>query len=235
MRQNRIRWIALGEVDALTNAHEEAWQSLKKAWGGADSFKALPPVVAYKRTKDADAVGWQTQLPADYLGVSRTLEIILPGDFPIDAPLCWVEPNPYLEWPHGEVDGKLCLWPPDRKHVGLDPAAWIEATIDRLGQLFELVAAGSDAVARGDAFAAEWTSYWSDPAHPATRASAPVLLVTPPTVEPTLMAVYTAVSEEIAVTGTATKSKSLIVCGDDESYVETWLNRLRCPRMLTQL
>ena len=114
---------------ASTTAQLAFFRRLCDQWGGADSFVELPSTVAFKRTKDTEAVGWRTQLPTDFLGRDRTLDIVVNGRFPEEIPQLWVEPNPFLEWPHAESDGKVCLWPPGQTPVWLSQTELADETV----------------------------------------------------------------------------------------------------------
>ena len=107
---SRNRWTVLAEETDFTDAQTAAWSALCQAWGGAENFVALPSTAVYHRSKDTGTVGWRTYLLVDYLGRDRHLDILVGREFPTQVPQLWVEPNPFLVWPHAESNGKLCLW-----------------------------------------------------------------------------------------------------------------------------
>ncbi len=165
------------DVDTAQQAY---FQQLSSRWGESGNFVELPSSAALKRTKRPGTVGWRTHLPTDYLGKDRTVDFVLSDGFPIDPPQLWVEPNPFLEWPHAESDGKLCLWPPGQAPVWSTPAKFATATLDRLQWLFAFVQSGADESARDAEFASEWLSYWWLPKRPLVRASGSLLLLDAP-------------------------------------------------------
>ena len=121
--------------------------------------------------------GWRTNLPTDYLGKDRWLDLIVPDRPQYDGVNLFVAPNPFLDWPHVESDGRLCLWPPGRAPVWLPMEELAEATVDRLRWLFGLVDPGASAEHRRNEFAREWTSYWTIRKGSVQRAAGRLILI----------------------------------------------------------
>ena len=180
------------------------------------------------------AVGWCTQLPADYLGRYRTLDIVLGREFPTEPPQFWVEPNAFLEWPHAESTGKLCLWPDDSTPTGLKPSEWIGAALDRFRRLFVLVGAGSDTDARGREFAAEWTSYWIDPKRPTAHCPDPVLMLSSPPKVPTSMKARVTHAQEHGAKSRMSENRSIVVCDSNADLLNRWVRNASLASMEMQ-
>ena len=212
------------ESNNLTDVQKEAWDALCRAWRSADNLLKLPPTVVHRRTKDTAAIGWRTHLPSDYLGRDRQLYIMLPGEFPVQLPLMYVDPNPALAWPHAEVNGRLCLWPEDQQPVDSTPKACIEEVFERFRRVFSLVIAGSDQTKRADEFAKEWTSYWWNPNHLTKQSLEPVLLLSDPPAESVLMVARFLHTAQFGAQGVERRKKSLIVCDHEERTLVSWLN-----------
>lgn len=214
--------IALAEVDDLTDPQRVAWQALCRAWDGAESFQALPSTFVYRRTRHMPSAGWRTHLPADHLGRDRTLDILLTRDFPIEPPQMWIDPNPFLEWPHSESNGRLCLWQEERRPVGLSPSEWITRSIESFSRIFSFVGSHSDAEARAREFASEWTSYWHSPKEPRTRSAGIVLMLSVP-LEPSALFVRVARAPCFDGQGQTPRSTAFIVCDRDPECLDAWI------------
>jgi sulfur-carrier protein adenylyltransferase/sulfurtransferase len=143
---------------------------------------SLSETQASSRTKSEHSSGWKLPLPPDYTGVARELIIVLPGDFPAEVMQAYVEPSPFLVWPHCDRQGKLCIWMEDNILVGAKPEAVVADFIDKLRWLFSLVLApDADANERAREFNEEWLAYWMPPLNKEkNNVAAAVTLITPP-------------------------------------------------------
>lgn len=211
----------MAETDDLTDAQRAAWQALCRAWDGAESFQELPSAVVYRRTGHMPAAGWRTYLPTDYLGRDRALDILLTRDFPIDPPQMWIDPNPFLEWPHAESDGRLCLWPEQSRPIGLTPSDWITRSIERFRRVFSFVGSGSDPETRGREFAIEWTSYWCHPKEPKSRSAGIVLMLSMP-MEPSSLVVRAVLTPRFDGQAQTPRS-TFLICDRDPDRIEAWI------------
>lgn len=212
----------MAEADDLTDAQRAAWQALCRAWDGAESFQVLPSPVVYRRAGHMPAAGWRTHLPTDYLGRDRTLDILLTRDFPIEPPQMWIDPNPFLAWPHAESNGHLCLWPEEGRPVGLTPSEWIARSIERFRRVFSFVGSHSDPEARAREFAVEWTSYWHHPKEPGTRSAGIVLMLSMPP-EPSGLFVRAVRAPRFEVQGQTPRSMAFLVCDRDPDRLDAWI------------
>ena len=212
---------------ASTTAQLAFFRRLCDQWGGADSFVELPSTVAFKRTKDTEAVGWRTQLPTDFLGRDRTLDIVVNGRFPEEIPQLWVEPNPFLEWPHAESDGKVCLWPPGQTPVWLSQTELADETIHLLRRLIKMVQSGADPKLREAEFASEWMSYWWAAKKPRVQAPGTVLLLDPPAEKPAAYHARIVSTEAVDAAGKSLRSRSFIVAGKASADVDQWIDHSR--------
>lgn len=224
MLRGQNPWIALASIEKLPAAHEEAWKAICHKWEGSEYFERLPSTLVAKRTGDYPSAGWRTQLPPDYLGRDRTLDIIVGREFPLEPPQFWINPTPFLEWPHSESNGKLCLWPDNAKPVGLTPEEWIDAAIDRFRRLFSFVIAGSDDAIRNTQFSQEWTSYWRDPKNSNAFSYNSVLLLRSPPKTVNKMYVRAGLTTEPNVVGRRTKRRTLFAAHDCAVEVNRWID-----------
>lgn len=204
-------------MDELAANQAAFFRSLAAQWGGGDDiFERLPATVALKRRREEGIAGWRTNLPTDYLGEDRWLEVIVPADPQSRGADLYVTPNPYLDWPHAESDGRLCLWPPGRAPVWLPIDKLAEAAINRLRWLFGLVDAAAGDDGRAEEFAREWTSYWVLRKRPDQRASGRLILIAVPSGPVALMpAIFTA---------SGGQGKRVVV-GEDLESVQRWMEQ----------
>lgn len=100
--------------------------------------------------------GWV--VPFEYQADCFDLQLVLLQDFP------WVKPRVYctekfqfMQFPHIEKDGALCLYPPGTEHSPLNPKGLIWDAIKEAARL--IVASYDDAFIND--FADEFDSYWS--------------------------------------------------------------------------
>lgn len=202
-------------MNELSADQETFIRAIAAQWGGGDDiFERLPATVALKRQREDGVAGWRTNLPTDYLGKDRWLEVIVPADPSSYGASLYVTPNPFLDWPHTESDGRLCLWPSGRTPVWLPMYELAEATIARLRWLFGLVDAAASDEERAKEFAREWTSYWVLRKRPDQRASGRLMLVASPASPVALMpAIFVAAGGH---------GKRVIVGNDPES-VQRWI------------
>lgn len=171
--------MAEGPAAATALPHERAQAQLERYFGHAGVLAPLPRTVIDKTVRGA-CHGWSLPLPIDYLGQSRELRLILPPRFPAEPVQAFIHPVAYLDWPHAESDGHLCLWPEALAPVAYTPEAQIDRCLTRIQDILALVGADADAERREAEFAREWLSYWSQGADGSYRAKAHGLLVTPP-------------------------------------------------------
>ena len=216
-------------MTTLTPAQQAFFQRLSNQWGGADSFVELSSTEAFIQTKDTDAVGWRTYLPADFLGKDRTLNIVISGRFPAEIPQLWVKPNPFLEWPHSESDGKLCLWPPEQAPVWLSSSELADELIHLLRRLIKMVQSGADTRLREAEFASEWLSYWRTVKKPHVEAWGTVLLLDPPEKEPETYHAQIISAEAVDTAGMSQMSRCFIVAGKKSTDVDRWISHSRLP------
>ena len=166
--------------------------------------------------------GWSLPLPIDYLGQSRELRMILPPQFPAEPVQAFIHPGAFLEWPHAESDGHLCLWPEALAPVALTPEAQIDRCLTHIQDILALVGADADADRREAEFAREWLSYWSQGADGSYRAKAHGLLVTPPSNGTTALATC-------VVLNRSTQQPSLLL-GSPPAALHSWREVLGDPK-----
>lgn len=212
-----------------TQAQRAFFQRLCDQWGGADSFVELPSTVAFKRTKDTEAIGWRTHLPTDFLGKDRTLDIVVTTRFPEEMPQLWIDPNPFLEWPHAESDGKLCLWPPGQVPVWLSATEFANEMIHLLRRLIKMVQSGAHPRLREAEFASEWTSYWSAPKKPRVKAPGTVLLLDPPAERPAAHYARIVSATGVGDAGRRPRSGSFIISAQTSTDVDRWIKHSTLP------
>jgi hypothetical protein len=206
-------------------ARAVAEQLLRERWGDDGGLVELPGAAVLRLTKDEDAIGWRVQLPPDYLGIDRQLDIILPSGFPNVPPRCRVSPDAYLEWPHADPGGKLCLWvEPEAPVWGSTEDLMVDA-LDQLSRVLQLVCAGSDEAARNAEFAREWTSYWRKPSDPLNLLRATVILTSIPE-SPTLILHTT----RVRIPSIDDRNDNTFVVADrDANTVSSWVQNLGLP------
>lgn len=164
------------KAPTLTPALLEAESALRVQFG--ELLEPLPRNVVHGLSPGA-LLGWRVGLPRDYLGVERQLRVVLPAELPARSPQLFVDPPAFLQWPHAESDGHLCLWPEDGAPIGYPAVVQLEAALVRLADLIKLVSPSADPVVREAEFAREWLSYWSQ-GKGAAQASGEALLLTDP-------------------------------------------------------
>ena len=221
--RNPNRWAALAEGPAAatglppTRAHTQ----LERHFGRAGVLAALPRAVIDKAVRSASH-GWSLPLPMDYLGQSRELRLILPPQFPAEPVQAFIHPVAFLEWPHAESDGHLCLWPEALAPVAYTPEAQIDRCLERIQDILALVVVDADAGRREAEFAREWLSYWSQGAQGSYRAKTQGLLVTPPSSETTALATC-------VVLDRGTQQSSLLL-GSSSASLHSWRAVLGDPK-----
>lgn len=204
----------------MTPEQTRGFAQFERLWGEENLTPLTIPQLK-RHKKVADEIGWQIQAPVDYLGEYRTLCIALPGAFPCEEPKVWVEPSAYLDWPHCERDGTLCLWPPDTKPVWMNSEALIDATLEQLSQLLLLVRPASTEAQRTQHFADEWTSYWRIPTRIGDMAEDQLLLLSnnPPSNSNLCTALATLPTES----SKRKLNRTYILAGSSKTEVDQWL------------
>lgn len=206
-------------------ARAVAERLLRDRWGDDGGLVELPGAAVLRLTKDEDAVGWRMQLPPDYLGIDRQLDIILPSGFPNVPPRCQVTPDPYLKWPHADPGGKLCLWVEPEAPVWGSPEGLMVDALNQLSRVLQLVCAGSDEDARNAEFAREWTSYWRKPSDPLNLLRATVILTSMP--KPATVELHTT---RVKIPSIDDRSDNTFVVADpDAGTVSGWVHNLGLP------
>lgn len=206
----------------LNESQAAAWSAICALWGGEDAFTELTATSVLKLTNNYGAVGWQTYLPPDYIGRDRVLSIVLRAEFPHTPPELFVTPNPFLEWPHAESNGKICLWPEDQIPAGLTPTALIEHAIAQFWEVFRLVNVDSSIQLRNDEFAREWTSYWRIFKKPEVACSERFLLLTKPVSEVALLSTGCLYSADLSSTGEKRNPATFMVADPSVERIKGW-------------
>lgn len=107
-----------------------------------------------------EAACFEYPLPADYLGIERTVRFaFLPG-FPRSTLQISIDPSPWLQWPHAMPNG-VCLFGLRQRPVDGTPEEIVDECLRRLGQVVALVMPSGDPLRRQAEFEAEIVSYWS--------------------------------------------------------------------------
>lgn len=179
-------------------------------------FTQLPATAVRKRASQTDVAGWRTNLPTDYLGKDRTLEIIVPIDPRSAGISLYVTPNPFLDWPHAEPDGHLCLWMSDHIPAWLSIESLAKDTIKQLGRIFGLIDPSANQQARKDEFAREWTSYWVIRNHMNRRASGRLIMIDLP-FSPSAVMHGLFVSKS--------KREHWLIVGNDLKTIQNWIEQ----------
>ncbi|MFJ5361220.1 HesA/MoeB/ThiF family protein [Pectobacterium sp. CHL-2024] len=107
-----------------------------------------------------EVIRFELNLPADYLGVKRKLQIGFSENFPSVALALSIKPSPWLEWPH-ILDEFVCLFGGGDKAVYGDPVEVIDNTFYRLGKLISLVCESKNISEIKNEFDSEIISYWT--------------------------------------------------------------------------
>lgn len=101
--------------------------------------------------------GWRVKL--EVTGGTRTIDIMVPGAFPFQAPRIRLVDLPADEdWPHVESDNVLCLVPETASFDPDDPAGGVIALLNMVVELSDLVATGG----ADEEFRSEVLSYWAN-------------------------------------------------------------------------
>ena len=203
-------------------------------WGGEDALTELTSTAVHKLTNDVGAIGWKTYLPPDYLGRDRALSIVLRAEYPHTPPELFVTPNPFLEWPHAESNGKICLWPEDQVPAGLSSNALVESAIAQFWEVFRLVNIGSSLQLRNDEFALEWTSYWRIFKKPDFACSEQLLLLTKPGSEIALLSTGYLYTADLSATGERRNRATFVVADSDADRIMNWAVNSNIKADLTQ-
>jgi sulfur-carrier protein adenylyltransferase/sulfurtransferase len=206
----------------LTEPKAAAWSTLVALWGGEHYFTTLNSTAVFRLSNDIGAIGWLTHLPPDYIGRDRKLSIVLRAEFPHVPPEFFVNPSPFLEWPHAESSGKICLWPEDEVPTGLLPSALMEEAVERFRRVFHLVDSGSDAQIRSDEFAREWVSYWRIPKNVDAVCNTPILLLSKPGSDTTLLASGFLYPPDLNEIGEKRRATTFVVAGSDSERLRRW-------------
>ena len=116
----------------------------------------LPVHVLDRYRQRGYGLGWRV-LVSFSEGVSRELDILVDEDFPYTPPRIAVANGPgVLAWPHLEVDGLLCILPPDAAVSSEDAAGVTKHVLGEACRLIEDSITGDNA----EDFRQEFLSYW---------------------------------------------------------------------------
>ena len=107
-----------------------------------------------------EAASFYFPLPIDYTGQERRLRIGFPSNFPRELLRLYVEPSPWLVWPHAMKSG-LCLYGFQERPVTGSPEIVVTDSLSRLAKIVSLSKMGSSKAKRDTEFQNEITSYWS--------------------------------------------------------------------------
>ncbi len=213
--------MAEGTANAPGHPHELAEAHLARHFGQTGVLTPLPRSTADKLVRGARH-GWCLPLPLDYLGQSRELRLILPPRFPAAPIQAFIHPAAFLQWPHAESDGHLCLWPDALSPVAYGAEAQIDRCLERIQEILGLVGDAADPEQREAEFAREWLSYWAQTEAGSYRAASRAWLVTPPPVETTPLATCT-------VLGRARHQDRLLI-GSEPAALRAWREALGDPK-----
>jgi hypothetical protein len=111
------------------------------------------------KARSGESVAYRFPLPIDYLGIERTLHIGFPKGFPSGGLNLYVDPSPWLVWPHATKAG-LCLHGFKEEPVTGSPDTVVRDSINRLKKILSLSIQGANADKRNLEFQNEITSYW---------------------------------------------------------------------------
>lgn len=128
------------------------------------------------KARSGETVAYRFPLPLDYLGIERTLHIGFPRGFPSAGLNLYVEPSPWLVWPHATKAG-LCLHGFKEEPVTGLPDKVVRDSLNRLEKILSLSIQGANADRRNLEFQNEITSYWI---RQHGRSARNVLLITRP-------------------------------------------------------
>jgi hypothetical protein len=110
--------------------------------------------------KGNEIAAFSLDLPPDYQGVSRTLRISFPKNFPSLTLDFSITPSAVQIWPHVMRYG-VCLYGPNQIPAKSTPEEAVNSAMSRLWQLISFALEGSDPKAREAEFAREVRSYWA--------------------------------------------------------------------------
>ena len=111
------------------------------------------------KSRSDETVAYRFPLPTDYLGIERALHIGFPKGFPSAGLNLYVDPSPWLVWPHATKAG-LCLHGFKEEPVTGSPDTVVRDSINRLKRILSLSIQGANADERNLEFQNEITSYW---------------------------------------------------------------------------
>lgn len=200
--------MADGQPIALSLAQAEALAALSAHF--KDALTPLSPSLLGK-IGDAGTVGWSIPLPADFTGSERTLWIVLAASFPEIAPVVFVKPSAYGEWPHVTYESAMCMWPEGLSPVGLPPEPQIRVVLDRVAEILSTVYPEPDRNRIRAEFAREWLSYWL-PRDGAVAHATALLLQVPPT-QPSVL---------VTRTVTMADRRRFMLIGGDDDHQKKW-------------
>ncbi|MFK7974512.1 MAG: ThiF family adenylyltransferase [Halioglobus sp.] len=168
------------------------------------------------------------------MGRDRVLSIVLRTEFPHTPPELIVTPSPFLEWPHAESNGKICLWPEDQVPAGLSSAELVESAIAQFWEVFRLVKFGSSHQCRNDEFAREWTSYWRVPKKPDLACSETLLLLAKPGSEVALLSTGYLYTADLSAAGEKRNPSTFVVADYNADRLKNWAANSNLKTDLTQ-
>lgn len=116
-------------------------------------------LLQHTKAHSDETVAYCFPLPTDYLGIERTLYIGFPKGFPSAGLNLYVDPSPWLVWPHATKAG-LCLHGFKEEPVTGSPDTVVRDSINRLKKILSLSIQGANADKRNLEFQNEITSYW---------------------------------------------------------------------------
>lgn len=116
-------------------------------------------LLQHTKARSDETVAYRFPLPTDYLGIERTLHIGFPKGFPSAGLNLYVDPSPWLVWPHATKAG-LCLHGFKEEPVTGSPDTVVRDSINRLKKILSLSIQGANADKRNLEFQNEITSYW---------------------------------------------------------------------------
>lgn len=117
-------------------------------------------LVEVNTTNSKEVIRFELNLPVDYLGIKRKLQVGFSESFPSVALALSIKPSPWLEWPH-ILDEFVCLFGGGDKAVYGDPVEVIDNTFLRLGKMVSLVCESQNTKEIKNEFDSEVISYWA--------------------------------------------------------------------------
>ncbi|ENZ2688592.1 ThiF family adenylyltransferase [Salmonella enterica] len=143
-------------ADLTESPLQQGIAALQAILGQGDASGLLKPVKA----RHGEAAAFCFPLPEDYAGVARKLHIGFPSTFPAEPLRLYVEPSPWLVWPHAIKSG-LCLHGFKERPVTGTPEVIVRDSLSRLSGILSLSLMNSDPELRKREFQNEIASYWS--------------------------------------------------------------------------